>query len=120
MSSDTPQGQINKLDILQGKWASSTSANETTSNISDYTSTATSGSTSNTEAKTDNGTSTSTLTNSNTSNSNLNEHEEYRRTKEGRETGKTKSELLFEYRKNLMNVYERIINDLNPLFFALF
>ena len=35
VNSDTPQGQINKQEILQGKYASSTGASESTSNISD-------------------------------------------------------------------------------------
>lgn len=34
VGSDTPQGQINKSDILNGKYASSTSANESGSNLS--------------------------------------------------------------------------------------
>lgn len=35
VNSDTPQGQINKSEILQGKYASSTGANETENNVSD-------------------------------------------------------------------------------------
>lgn len=35
VNSDTPQGQINKSEILQGKYASSTGANETENNIQD-------------------------------------------------------------------------------------
>ena len=35
VNSDTPQGQINKGEILQGKYASSTGANETENNIND-------------------------------------------------------------------------------------
>ena len=35
ISSDTPQGEINKSEILQGKYASSTGANETENNVSD-------------------------------------------------------------------------------------
>ena len=35
VNSDTPQGQINKNEILQGKYASSTGANETENNVSD-------------------------------------------------------------------------------------
>ena len=37
VNSDTPQGQINKSEILQGKYASSTGANETENNINDNT-----------------------------------------------------------------------------------
>ena len=35
VNSDTPQGQINKNEILQGKYASSTGANETENNVND-------------------------------------------------------------------------------------
>lgn len=35
VNSDTPQGQINKADILQGKFASSTGANETENSVND-------------------------------------------------------------------------------------
>lgn len=35
VNSDTPQQQINKYDILSGKYASSTGANESTNNIND-------------------------------------------------------------------------------------
>lgn len=35
VNSDTPQGQINKSEILQGQYASSTGANETENNVSD-------------------------------------------------------------------------------------
>lgn len=37
IASDTPQGQINKNDILQGKYASSTSANESDNNVNGQT-----------------------------------------------------------------------------------
>lgn len=37
VNSDTPQGQISKSEILQGKYASSTGANETENNINDNT-----------------------------------------------------------------------------------
>lgn len=35
VNSDTPQGQINKADILRGKYASSTGANETENKVND-------------------------------------------------------------------------------------
>ena len=35
VNSDTPQGQINKTEILNGKYASSTGANETANNVND-------------------------------------------------------------------------------------
>ena len=39
VGSDTPQGQINKAEILEGKYASSTSANEDTSSTNEQTNT---------------------------------------------------------------------------------
>lgn len=39
VSSDTPQGQINKTAILNGEYASQTQANQTESNVSDQTNT---------------------------------------------------------------------------------
>lgn len=44
VNSDTPQGQITKSEILGGKYASSTSANESTNNITDNTNTSSNGS----------------------------------------------------------------------------
>lgn len=53
INSDTPQGKINKSDILAGNYATNTSANETNSNITDETknnsSSTSSGKSSNTE-----------------------------------------------------------------------
>lgn len=39
INSDTPQGEVSKQNILQGKYASSTGANETNNKVSDLTST---------------------------------------------------------------------------------
>lgn len=36
VNSDTPQGQVNKTEILQGKYASSTGAGESESKIQDH------------------------------------------------------------------------------------
>lgn len=116
VASDTPQGQINKSEILSGKYATATNANETNSRIQDSTSSTSRG---NQETK-ENGTEAEAINNQGSKTLNENEVETYERIKEGRETGKTKSELIFEYRKNLMNVYERIIEELRPLFFALY
>lgn len=101
---------------MQGKYASSTSANESESKITDSTSSVTSGSGTSKETKAEN----ENLTSNNSNTSNLNETETYERNKTGFDNRKTNAELVFEYRKNLVNVYERIIDDLNPLFFALF
>ena len=101
---------------MQGKYASSTSANESTSKITDSTSSTSRGS----QETQEEGTEAEAINNQGSKTLNENEVETYEKLKEGRETGKTKSELLFEYRKNIMNIYEKIIDDLNPLFFALF
>ena len=53
-------------------------------------------------------------------NSNSNEIRDYERIRKGYDLRKTKSELIAEYRKNIFNIYEAIVNDLNPLFFALY
>ena len=44
VNSDTPQGEISKQNILKGDYASSTSANESESNINDKTETSSNGS----------------------------------------------------------------------------
>lgn len=116
VASDTPQGQINKEDILNGKYASATSANESNSEIQDFTSSTSNNELKNNEVKNDSRSTASNGTNA----SNSNEYEEYERNKRGYDLRKTKSELVFEYRKNLMNVYQKIVEDMNPLFFALF
>ena len=102
VNSDTPQGQISKQGILQGDYASSTQANENESSISDTTATNTSGSSQNQEATTNTG------------------NENYTKTKSGFDLKMTKSDLIANYRKNIYNVNEKIIEDLNSLFFALF
>ena len=53
-------------------------------------------------------------------NTNSNEIRDYERIRKGYDLRKTKSELIAEYRKNIFNIYEEIVKDLNPLFFALF
>ena len=102
VNSDTPQGQISKQGILQGDYASSTQANENESSISDTTATNTSGSSQNQEATTNTG------------------NENYTKTKSGFDLKMTKSDLIANYRKNIYNVNEKIIEDLNSLFFAIF
>lgn len=49
VNSDTPQGQINKQEILQGKYASNTTASETETNVQDETTTSNNGSSNTTE-----------------------------------------------------------------------
>lgn len=102
VNSDTPQGQISKQDILAGSYASSTQASESTNSIQDSTSNQTSGSSQNTESTTNEGT------------------ESYERNKSGFDLKMTKADLIANYRKNIYNVNEKIIEELNSLFFALY
>ena len=116
VSSDTPQGQINKEELLKGKWATSTSATENSNEVQDFTYSNSQNNLTNKDTKTesseDKGTS--------KTNTNSNEIRDYERIRKGYDLRKTKSELIAEYRKNIFNIYEEIVKDLNPLFFALF
>lgn len=113
-------GQISKQQILQGNYASSTSANESDSEIQDFTNSTSNNTLSNNERKTGNETLAGTNNLEKSNNRNSNEYEEYSRIKEGFDFKETKSKLIAEYRKNIINIYERIIEDLNSLFFALY
>lgn len=120
VASDTPQGQISKQQILQGNYASSTSANESDSEIQDFTNSTSNNTLSNNERKTGLETLAGTNNLEKSNNRNSNEYEEYSRIKEGFDYKESKSKLIAEYRKNIINIYERIIEDLNSLFFALY
>lgn len=102
VNSDTPQGQISKETILAGSYASSTGANENSTSISDTSASNSSGTSNTQEATTDSQT------------------ENYSRNKNGFDLKMTKADLIANYRKNIYNINEEIINDLNSLFFALF
>lgn len=93
VNSNTPQGQISKTNILNGEYATNTSANENTntSSITDTSTSSTNGTNNTTE----------TLTKSNSGNN------------------RSKQELLLEYRKTILNIDEMILKDLNDLFFGL-
>lgn len=91
INSDTPQGQISKQQILEGGYASSTSANENTSNITDTTS-----------------------TNSNSS-ENYNKH-----TTGFNGINHTKQTLIKQYRDNIISIYNNIINDVYTLFMGIY
>lgn len=113
-------GQISKEQILQGYYASSTSANESESEIQDFTHSTSSNSLSNSERKSQNESLSQNISGNRNSSDNSNEYEEYSKIREGFDYKETKSKLIAEYRKNIINIYERIIDDLNPLFFAIF
>ena len=93
VNSNTPQGQISKTNILNGNYATNTSANEntSTSSITDTSTSSTNGTNNTTE----------TLTKSNSGNN------------------RSKQELLLEYRKTIINIDEMILKELNDLFFGL-
>ena len=91
VSSDTPQGQINKSAILNGSYASSTGASETESSISD------------------------TTTNSN------NTDESYTKTVKGNSgVSATAQRMIAQYRENIIAIDEQIIKELDKLFMGLY
>lgn len=95
VNSDTPQGQIDKKEILKGKYASSVNASETGSNI--------------------NG---NTNTNSNTSQNN---EEQYTRHFKGNQgISATYQAMIKQFRENIVAVDRDIIKELNNLFIGLY
>lgn len=95
VNSDTPQGQISKQGILNGDYASSTSASETESNMKDTTTT--------------------------NSNSNSNTDETYKRNVKGNQ-GITASyqKMVEQFRDNIVSIDRDIINELNQLFMGIY
>ena len=90
VNSDTPQGEIRKSEILGGKYASSTGANETENNINDRT------------------------------NSSSNGLENYTKTIKGNNGNMSYQLLIREYRNNIMAIDRDIIKRLNTLFMGLY
>lgn len=91
VNSNTPQGQISKASILQGQFASSTSATENEANINDTTNT--------------------------TSNTN----EEYtKRVKGNSGVSATAQKMVEQYRQNIIAIDKDIIKELNILFMGLY
>ena len=101
-------GQIDKLNILNGSYASSTSANESSGNISDTTTSSSSNSLSNNETRNNKETSKGT------------ENEDYIREKSGYDLKMTNMEKILEFRKTIESYNMQIINECNSLFFALY
>lgn len=93
VSSDTPQGQISKANILAGQYATSTSAGENT-----------------------NTTSTTDSVTNNSSGSNSGTEQFTRRVKGNRGISATYQAMIKQYRENILTIYNDIINDLNDLF----
>lgn len=96
VSSDTPQGQINKAAILAGQWATNTAAgeNEGTSTTSDSVTNQSNGTNSGTESFT-------------------------RRVKGNHGISATYQAMIKQYRDNILTIYNDIINDLNDLFMGI-
>ena len=91
VSSNTPQGQISKQGILEGNYASSTSANENEASIND-----------------------NTRTQGNTT-------EEYlKRVKGNSGVSATAQKMILQYRENIIAIDRDIIKKLNILFMGLF
>lgn len=99
VASDTPQGQINKQEILNGKYASTTNATETENNITDTTTTS------------------SDATSNNTSNT----KETYTRHQKGNSgVMATAQKLIEQYRQIIVATNKDIINELDTLFMGIF
>ena len=91
VSSNTPQGQISKQKILEGDYASSTSANENEAEITD-----------------------TTTTQGNT-------REEYlKRVKGNSGVSATAQKMILQYRENIIAIDRKIIKELNILFMGLY
>ena len=91
VNSDTPQGQVNKTSILEGRYASSTSAGESTSSTTNQD--ATSGNTQEASTKAVKGNS---------------------------GVSATAQKMIQQYRENIIAIDSDIINELNDLFMGLF
>lgn len=95
VGSDTPQGQVNKNEILQGKYASETTANESSTNSTD--------------------------TVNSTSNDDRNTDEEYTKNVKGNSgVSATAQKMIEQYRKNIITIDTNIIKELNILFMGLY
>lgn len=93
VNSDTPQGQISKNEILQGKYATSTGATENESNMNDTTNT----------------------------NSTSNTGEEYvKRVKGNSGVSATAQKMVEQYRDNIITIDKDIIKELDILFMGLY
>lgn len=93
VSSDTPQGQITKANILAGNYASNTGASETESSISDETS---------------------------SSNSNTTDETYSKRVKGNSGVSATAQKMIQQYRENIIAINEEIIKELDKLFMGLY
>lgn len=119
VNSDTPQGQISKQNILNGSYASSTSANENSSTITD--STTTTSSNDGTISRSNDSSISRTNDGSIHSNGSDTRAESFTRTMKGNSGSITTAQhLIQQYRDIIVAVDEEIINELNSLFIGLF
>lgn len=95
INSDTPQGQINKDEILQGKYATSTSGSDTDSQTSD-----------------------NTETSSNTDSSSMSDYT--KKTKGNSGVSATAQKMIEQYRDNIRAIDREIIEKLNVHFMGVF
>ena len=93
VNSDTPQGQISKTSILEGKYASSTGATENETSIEDET---------------------------NTSSSSNTDEEYTKRVKGNSGVSATAQKMIEQYRQNIIAIDSEIIKELNILFMGLY
>lgn len=101
VNSDTPQGQLNKDEILNGKYASNTNASETQTSINDKT---------NTENNT-----------SSSSNGTTSSEEEYTKHFKGNQgISATYQAMIKQFRQNIIAVDKDIIHELNTLFMGIY
>lgn len=103
VNSDTPQGQVNKSSILGGSYASSTSANETESSITDHSSS----STSENVQRNDGSTSTDV-------------RDYTKKIKGNSGVSATAQKMVEQYRDNIRALDSEIIERLNTLFMGLY
>lgn len=97
INSDTPQGNINKNDILKGKYATSTTATENSGTINDTTNT------------------------NSISNSDGTTNEEYTKKVKGNSgVSATAQKMILQYRENIIAIDREIIKKLNCLFMGLY
>lgn len=97
INSDTPQGHVNKNDILKGDYATSTTANETAGNINDSTDT--------------------TANSSATGNTNENYT---KRVKGNSGVSATAQKMVEQYRQNIIAIDSQIIKEVGILFMGLY
>lgn len=97
INSDTPQGHVNKNDILKGDYATSTVANETAGNIQDSTDT--------------------TANSSATGNTNENYT---KRVKGNSGVSATAQKMVEQYRQNIIAIDSQIIKEVGILFMGLY